>query len=801
MKHADIIKKMTLEEKVALGSGLGYWQTKSYPEHGIPSIFLADGPHGLRKQETAGDHLGLDASVSTTCFPTASALAASWDIDLLRAVGNALGKEALKIGVNVILGPGVNMKRNPLCGRNFEYYSEDPYLTGKLAAAWINGVQQHKVGVSMKHFACNSQETRRMASDSLVDERALREYYLPAFEIAVKEAQPTTLMCAYNRLNGTYCSDHKWLLTDILRDEWGFDGLVVTDWGAMHDRIESIKAGLELEMPDSKGRFDAEVIVAVRSGTLDEALIDRMVDRILTLIDCCPGQEASHLPPDLFDQHHQLARRIAADCAVLLKNEDSILPLARPERVNIIGAFAKAPRYQGTGSSQVTPTQRSSVLDGFTAHNVPYRFAQGYTLTDSADEALAQEALELAKGTDPLIYCIGLTEPYESEGFDRATLSLPQNQLDLLGKLAALNQNIIVLLIGGAAMEMPWLGQAKAVLHMHLGGQAVGLAAADLLLGHVNPSGKLAETYPLAYEDVISSSYYTKVPEQVPYYESMFSGYRYFDSASKPVLFPFGYGLSYTTFAYRDLSVKQTGEHEAEARLLVRNTGTRDGAEVVQLYVAPQTDGVYRPAQELRAFSKVFLKAGEEKEVTLSLTARSFAVYNDKAKAWQVEAGAYEICVGASSRDIRLTQTLTLPGVPAVKSACDPWYYTFDGIPGKQAFESIYGPYTDYTPPTKGTYSTDSSLKELTQTSLLARMLFKIVEKQVAKFTNKGLVDYDNPQFKMLMDTAANSPIRALAQFMPDVLSIHQARGLVDIANGKLIKGVMRLFQRNKIVK
>lgn len=801
MKHADIIKKMTLEEKVALGSGLGYWRTKPYPEYGIPSIFLADGPHGLRKQETAGDHLGLDASVSTTCFPTASALAASWDIDLLHTVGDALGKEATKIGVNVILGPGVNMKRNPLCGRNFEYYSEDPYLAGKLAAAWILGVQQHKVGVSMKHFACNSQEARRMTSDSLVDERALREYYLPAFEIAVKEAQPATLMCAYNRLNGTYCSDHKRLLTDILRDEWGFDGLVVTDWGAMHDRIESIQAGLELEMPDSKGRFDAEVIAAVRTGQLDEALVDRMADRILTLIDRCPNQDASHLPPDLFDQHHQLARRIAADCAVLLKNEEGILPLAQPLRVNIIGAFAKAPRYQGTGSSQVTPTQRSNLLDGFAAHGVPYRYAQGYTLDDSADEALAQEALALAKGTDPLIYCIGLTELYESEGFDRATLSLPQNQLALLDQLAGVNQNIIVLLIGGAAMEMPWLGQTKAVLHMHLGGQAVGLAAADLLLGHVNPSGKLAESYPLAYEDVISSSYYTKVPEQVPYYESMFAGYRYFDSADKPVLFPFGYGLSYTTFLYRDLRVTPTGEHEVKARLFVRNTGTRDGAEVVQLYVAPQTGGVFRPRQELKAFCKVFLKAGEEKEVTLRLHARSFAVYNDSAKAWQVEEGTYEVRIGASSRDIRLTKALTLGGVPAVKSACDPWYYTLDGIPAKQAFESIYGPYTDYTPPKKGSFSTDSSLKELAQTSRVARVLYRIMERQMAKAINKGVVDYDSPQFKMMMDTAANSPIRALVQFMPDALSIHQARGLVDIANGQLIKGIRRLSQRNKTAK
>ena len=573
MKHADTIAKMSLQEKVALGSGLGHWQTKAFPRLGIPSLFMADGPHGLRKQENAGDHLGLTASVKSTCFPTASALGSSFDPTLLRRVGDALGKEARRLGVQLVLGPGVNMKRNPLCGRNFEYYSEDPYLSGKLAAAWIHGVQQHQVGVSLKHFACNNQESGRMASDSLVDERALREYYLPAFEMAVKEARPATLMCAYNKINGVYASDNKRLLTTILREEWGFDGLVMTDWGAMNDRVKSIQAGLDLEMPDSKGRFDKEVSAAVKAGELDEKLLDRMVDRVLNLVDRCPSQDGSDLPEDLFDQHHNLAREVAAQCAVLLKNEGGILPLTQGEPVRVIGAFAKTPRYQGTGSSQVNPTHLSSLLEGLAAQGVAYRYAQGYRMEDTADEALIEEALELARGAGPLVLCLGLTASYESEGYERKTLALPQNQLRLLARLHAVNPDIVVLLTGGAAMETPWLHQARAVLLTHLAGQAGGLAAADLLLGHKSPGGRLAETWPLSYQDVISSSYYTQVPQQVPYYESMYAGYRYADSAGIPVRFPFGHGLSYTRFAWRDLRLVQKGTYDYEARLVVKNTG------------------------------------------------------------------------------------------------------------------------------------------------------------------------------------------------------------------------------------
>lgn len=783
MKHADIIEQMTLEEKVALGSGLGQWRTKAFPRLGIPSIFLADGPHGLRKQEKGGDHLGLTSSVKATCFPTASALAASFDAALLNAVGDALGKEARRMGVNVILGPGVNMKRNPLCGRNFEYYSEDPFLSGKLAVAWIQGVQQHRVGVSLKHFACNSQETGRLGSDSLVDQRALREYYLPAFEMAVKEADPATLMCAYNKVNGTYCSDNRQLLTQILREEWGFAGLVMTDWGAMNDRVQSIKAGLDLEMPDSRGRFDREVIAAVQAGELEEALVDQMVDRVLALVDRCPNQDAAGLPGDLFHQHHQLARDAAAACAVLLKNEGNILPLTAGEPLTVIGAFADRPRYQGTGSSRVNPTRLSSLLEGLAEHGVAYRYAQGYRLMDEADPELAQKALALAQEGGTLVLCLGLTEAYESEGFDRTTMALPHNQTALLETLHRVNPNIVVLLTGGAAIETPWLHLSRAVLLTHLAGQAGGLAAADVLLGTQGPAGRLAETWHVKYEDVISSSYYTRVPQQVPYYESMYAGYRYADSAGIPVRFPFGHGLSYTRFAWRDLRVNHLGGYQYEARLFVKNTGERPGAEVVQLYVAPQTGGVYRPVHELKGFCKLFLQPGEEQEVTLPLDARSFAFYNENANEWQVEEGIYVILLGASSRDIRLRAEVLLPGVPANRSVCDPWYYDLKGVPGKQQFVSIYGPYEDFVPSRNGTYHLDNNLLELAQDSRLCRILYWLIKKSLA-WRIPGKADDSNPEFKMMLNTVATSPVRALVLLRPGILNIHQVQGLVDLANG-----------------
>ena len=791
MRHAEVINHMTLEEKVALGSGQDNWRTKAIERLGIPSLFMADGPHGLRKQETGGDHLGLMASVNATCFPTSSALASSFNPELLREVGEALGKEARAIGVNLILGPGVNMKRNPLCGRNFEYYSEDPFLAGRLAAAWIQGVQAQGVGVSLKHFACNNQEKGRMGSDSLVDERALREYYLAAFEHAVKEARPAALMSAYNKLNGVPCSDNRRLLWEILREEWGFEGAVISDWGGTNDRAAGIRAGLDLEMPGSNGRFDGEVLEAIRAGQLDEEALDRMVSRLLDLIARCHHEEAAAAPEGLFERHHLLARRVAARCGVLLKNEGGLLPLTADKPFAVIGELARTPRYQGTGSSQVSPTRVDNLLDGLRGHGLAPRFAAGYLLEDKADEGLLEEAAALAAGGGMVILCLGLTESYESEGYDRGTLALPQNQTRLLEALREVNSDIAVVLAGGSAVEMPWIHQVRAVLHMQLSGQAGGPAAADLLLGASNPAGRLAETYPLRYEDVISSAHYGRQPEQVPYYESMYAGYRYFDSAGVEVLFPFGHGLSYTRFEYSDLKLEHLGGYDYFVHFTVKNTGERDGAEAAQLYIAPRTGGAYRPRQELKGFASVYLRAGESRELSLPLDARSFATYSIKDKAWQVEGGAYEIRVGASSRDIRLVTELALEGVPAVKSDCDPWYYSLKGTPGRKEFESNYGPYPEYAAKRKGQFDLDSSLKDMARSSLVCKLLYRVMEKQIARVTG-GKVDYGNPQFKMMMDSAGGGPIKTLALFIPEQMPIRRVRLIVDLANGRMLRGLVR---------
>lgn len=799
LKHEATIANMSLEEKIAFCSGASFWTTKAFPHHGIPALFMCDGPHGLRKQTGAGDHLGLDASVASTCFPTASAVACTWDVDLVREMGEALGAEAAMEEVNIILGPGVNMKRNPLCGRNFEYFSEDPYLAGKLAAAWIAGVQSRGVGVALKHFALNNQETKRMATDVRVDERALREYYLVPFEIAVKEACPTAVMCAYNQVEGVYCSDHRRLLTDILRDEWGFDGAVISDWGATHDRVAAFRAGMDLEMPGSRGRFDREVREAVAEGRLDERFIDLSVDRLLTLIDRTTRSDRGALPADLHDRrhlhdrHHRLARRIAAAGAVLLKNDGPALPLAAGAQVAVIGELARTPRYQGTGSSQVTPTRLESLLDGLAQYTDQVRFAPGYTLRDAPDPALVDEAVALAREAGTAILCLGLTDLYESEAFDRPHMRLPANQNALAEAVAAACDRVIVVLFGGSAVELPWADRVKAILHMHLPGQAGGTAAADLLFGAENPSGKLAETYPFRYEDVVSSSYYLQNPWQTPYRESMYCGYRYFASAGVPVRYPFGHGLSYTRFAYSDLQVRQTGPHAFEVTAVVTNVGDRDGAEVAQLYVAPRTGGAYRPAKELKGFAKVPLRPGEARTVTFHLDRRAFAIYDPDRKDWVVEAGEYLLEVGASSADIRLTARVEVEGVAPVRTPCSDWYYALQGVPSQQDFLTIHPVYPEYRPPTRGRFDLNSSINEMKESSLLFKLLYKVLERVVARGAG-GKVDYENPSFRMMMHTAAENPIRALVLFSPDQMPPHVAEGLVEWANGRRLRGLGRMI-------
>ncbi|MEU4160868.1 glycoside hydrolase family 3 C-terminal domain-containing protein [Actinoplanes sp. NPDC026670] len=782
--------RLSLSDKVELGSGASFWTTRPVPACDLPAITLTDGPHGLRGQRKDGDHLGLGASDTATCFPTASALASSWDPALLAEVGEAIGREAVDQDVHVVLGPGVNMKRNPLCGRNFEYFSEDPYLSGKLGAAWIRGMQSTGTGTSLKHFALNNQELKRMSTDVRVDRRALHEYYLPAFEIAVKEGDPTTVMCAYNKVEGVYCSDSRYLLTDVLRDRWGFRGAVVTDWGAMNDRAAAYRAGTDLEMPGNGGITDREVHDALASGRLDEATIDASAQRVLDLI-ARTARRATVLPDGLYERHHELARRAAVAGGVLLKNDGAVLPLARTGRVAVVGALAEKPRYQGSGSSRVNPTRVVSLLDGVQEY-AAVEYVPGYRLTDDPDDALLAEAVHVAEQADRVIVCVGLTDIFESEGFDREHLRVPGNQVAVLEAIAHLSERVVVVLVGGGAVEMPWERAAAAILHMQLSGQAGGTAAADLLFGAANPSGKLAESYPVVYGDVVNAGYFGVDPEQTPYLESMYCGYRYFDSAGKPVRYPFGHGLSYTTFTYADLSTACGAGHQVDVTFTVTNEGGRAGAEIAQLYVAPRTGGAYRPAQELKAFARVDLAVGESRTVTLTLDRRSFAIHDPAADDWIVETGAYEIRVGASSRDIRLRAVLELDGVAPRRAGVADWYHTLEGAPTMEDFRTIHAPFERVTAPKKGSFDLNSSILEMKDDSLACRVMLRVVERTVAKGFG-GKVDYGDVRFKMLMVSAAGLPMRAMVRMSDGAMPPRLAQFFVDSANGRTLRGLWGL--------
>lgn len=661
MKYADLIAKLTLEEKAGLTSGLDFWHTKGVERLGIPSEMMTDGPHGLRKQESDSDALGLGRSVPATCFPTASALANSWDEALLSDIGRSLGEEAVAQGIGMVLGPGVNIKRSPLCGRNFEYFSEDPLLSGKLAAAMIRGIQSTGVSACVKHFAANSQELRRMATDSVMDERTLREIYLPAFETAIREGGVRSLMTAYNRLNGTYCNENEHLLRDILRGEWGFDGLVVSDWGGNNDRVAAVRAGSSLEMPASNGETDRQVVEAVRSGALDEALLDEQVDHVLDFV--FTAQETLR-HGGVFDgtAHHALAARAAAESAVLLKNEKEFLPLRQGECVAVIGDFAAVPRYQGAGSSRVNPTQLDTPLDALKAAGADITgYEKGFRRSGAASRALLRRARALAERSDKVLLFLGLDEGSETEGYDRENMRLPENQLELLREIAEVNPRVGVVLQCGSPVEMTWDVFARAVLHLYLGGQAVGTACAALLTGRANPCGKLAETMPVRLEDAPCAPWYPGREATCEYREGLFVGYRYYASAHKRVKYPFGYGLSYTEFSYAPGEWSPGG-----VRFTIKNTGSRTGAEVAQVYIRAKTGGMLRPALTLGGFVRVELLPGEEKTVSVPLSERSFAVWSRAKNRWVVEEGEYELCIGASAQDLRLTHTVRVAGEPPV---------------------------------------------------------------------------------------------------------------------------------------
>lgn len=661
MKYKDLIAQMTLEEKASLMSGANFWNTKPVPRLGIPGIMLTDGPHGLRKQGGKADHLGLNASIPATCYPSAAGLANTWDETLIEEMGQHLGLEAASEGVSVLLGPGSNIKRNPLCGRNFEYFSEDPYLSGKMAAALIRGIQSNGISACVKHYAANSQELRRMTNDSVMDERTLREIYLPAFEMAVKEGKTKCLMTSYNKLNGTYAHEHTHLLKDILYGEWGYEGMVVSDWGGNNDRVESIKAGGTLEMPSSNGQTDRHIVKAVESGKLDEADLDEQVDRMLDMI--FSTQEA--IRGRTYDQeaHHAIAAKVAEKSAVLLKNEEAILPLKKETSVAVIGDFAQTPRYQGAGSSKINPTKLENCLDALKAIGANVTgFAPGFRRGGKADTMLIRQACNLAKTADTVLLWLGLDEGGEAEGVDRESMRLPDNQTALLEAVAQVNPNVVVILSCGCAVEMQWDKYAKAVIHGYLGGQSGALAMAKLLTGEANPSGKLSETVPMCYAEVSSAPYYPGLEATSEYREGLYVGYRYFDTARKEVKYPFGHGLSYTSFAYDGMTVE--GD---TVSFTVRNTGAVSGEEVAQLYISSKANGMFRPAQELKGFARIGLAPDESKRVSIPLNDRSFAVWSIAENGWVIEPGEYEIRIGASSRDIRLTAVVRKDG-DAVKN-------------------------------------------------------------------------------------------------------------------------------------
>ena len=780
-----LLKELTLEEKCALLSGAETFKTRGMPQHGIPQIWLSDGPHGLRKQAGESDHLGLNPSVPATCFPTASAVANSWDTALGEEIGAALGEEAAAQEVSVLLGPGLNMKRNPLCGRSFEYFSEDPYLAGKLAAGYIRGIQSKGVAACPKHFAVNSQETRRMASDSLVDERTLREIYLTGFEIAVKEGHPRSIMSSYNLVNGTYANENKHLLMEILRDEWGFDGAVITDWGGSNDHALGVKNGSTLEMPAPGGDSVRELLAAVESGKISESDIDARLSELLPLV--FDTKAALDAAPRAFDAaaHHALARRAAAESLVLLKNEGALLPLAAGTKVAVIGDFAKNPRYQGAGSSMVNSTQVDVLLDKLIDSELNViGYQQGFDRHGKPDAALQKSACELAAQANAVILCMGLDEIAESEGLDRSNLRLAQNQVDLLQAVAAVNPKIVVVLYSGSVVETPWLDNCQALLYAALGGQAGAGAVADALIGKVNPCGKLAETWPLTYADVPSAADFATRRKTVAYREGLYIGYRYFTTAEKAVRFPFGYGMSYTTFAYSDMAADEQG-----VSLTVTNTGSVAGTEIVQLYVAKKNSELFRPARELKGFARVTLAPGEKQRITLTLDDKAFRFWNVKANRWEIEGGEYELLVGASVEDIRLCEKITVHGTATVHPYEDKGldcYYTGDVLRVSDAdFEKLLGH-----PLPKGKTKIDRNLTlgELNHArSPLGWLVWLVLTILLNASYKRG-----KPDLNILFQY--NMPLRALAKMTNGAISMGMVDGIVMELQGFWIIGLVRVI-------
>lgn len=796
----ELIYKMSLEEKVSLLSGKSMWETKDINRLGIPSIVLSDGPHGVRRQLGSGDHLGLNQSRPATCFPTAATIANSWDEELGEVVGEFIGEEAFIQNVDVLLGPGLNIKRSPLCGRNFEYFSEDPYLSGKMAAAYVRGIQKKGVFACPKHFAVNNQEFRRMASDSIIDERTLREIYLTAFEIVVKEADPKCIMTSYNKVNGIYASENKKLLHDILVKEWGFKGFVVTDWGGSNNHVESVRSGNHLEMPSTGGDSDRELVSAVQNGIISEKIIDKRVEEFINVIKekSMPNENNVKEAFDI-EKHNLIAQMAAEQSIILLKNNEGLLPLSHNTRVGIVGDFAFTPRYQGAGSSIVNCTKLESTVD--VAKQSGLRIVgceKGYQRNEERNHKLEKAAVSLVQKADVILIYLGLDEISESEGLDRDHMKIPDNQISLLDELSKVNNNIVVIISAGSAIEMPWVDKCKAILHGYLGGQAGAKAMLRCITGDVCPSGKLSETLAMEYEDVPSKNYFLAEGNDAEYREGVFVGYRYYDTANIQVRYPFGYGLSYTTFVYSNLNIGENG-----VTFTINNIGDIDGAEVSQLYVHSKKSDIYRPEKELKGFKKVFLKAGEEKEVHIELDDKAFRYFNTGLNNWDVEDGEYEISIGASSRDIRLVESIYVKG-SKVKLWYDKAkltsYYSGDitSVTDKE-FEHISGrKLIKLTSNKQGLLDINDTFSQMYYAkSILARFVYRLLLGLMRRSEKKGV-----PNLNVLF--VFNMPFRGIAKLTNGIVTMDMANHIVEIVNGHFFVGMNKLIKsyfRNKKIR
>ncbi len=790
LKYENIIKQMTLAEKAQMMSGKNIWETVDFEKYGIPSMFMSDGPHGLRRQAGAGDHLGLNASLPATCFPTAAGVANSWDEELGEKIGEALAEEAVTMGVNVILGPGLNIKRSPLCGRNFEYFSEDPYHAGKMAAAYIRGIQSKGIAACPKHFAANSQELRRMANDSVVDERTFREIYTTGFEIAVKEGKAKSIMSAYNEVNGIYANENKHMLQEILVDEWGFDGFVVSDWGGSNDHALGVKNGSHLEMPGTGKAGMNDIIRAVKNGDLEEAILDQRLDELLDVIFAThrATEDAKGKQFDV-EAHHDLARKAAEESIVLLKNEDNILPLKPGTKVAVIGDFAKTPRYQGAGSSLVNPTkQPEAILDVIGKSGLEVTaYEQGYIRNKKPNEKLMKAAVEAARNAEVVLFFGGLDEISESEGLDRTHMHMPTAQDTLLNELTTVNSNVVVVLSAGSSIEMPWFQYVRGIVHGYLGGQAGASAMMNVLTGKVNPSGKLNETYPMNYKDTPAYAYYPSKERSSEYRESLYVGYRYYTTVGKTTRFPFGYGLSYTTFEYKDLKVDSEG-----VTFTIENTGNVTGAEIAQLYIGKKSDTVFRPARELKGFARVELSPGQQKEVRIPFDDKTFRFYDTRTDSWEIESGVYQIMVGKDAEHMVLEDALE------VKGTVDNGGYNKEELPeyfsgqirevSDEKFRLLYGreiPDGSWS----GEIRINDAVCQLYYGKGILGKLFCGILKMLLKISEwKG-----KPNLNVLFNY--NMPIRGYAKMTGGFVTMEMAEALTEMANGHRIKGTAHLIR------